>query len=173
MRVVSGYFDKVSEAQFRADFDAHCRLGESDEDINELLKDVPLPVRATEHSCGYDFYCPFDFCIEPGERQVIPTGIRFIPNTDSVWLMLVPRSSLGVKYGMVLPNTIGVIDADYWQSMNEGHIMVYVQNTSDSVMVIHSGDRIVQGIILPYCVTIDDNQVSKGVRIGGTGSTGK
>ena len=82
--------------------------------------------------------------------------------------MCAPRSGLGFKYGMKLVNTVGIIDADYYQSDNEGHIMAKV-SVSKSVQV-DTGKGFMQGIILPYFVTDDDSEDA--VRNGGFGSTG-
>lgn len=127
---------------------------------------VSLPTRATKGSSGYDFYSPERYEIRAGEPIVIRTGIRFITD-ESVWLMCMPRSGLGFKYGMRLYNTIGNIDSDYWHSDNEGHIMAKI--VADRDFVIEKGDRFMQGVIVPYLVT--DNDSAKLDRNGGFGST--
>lgn len=126
-----------------------------------------LPTRATAGSSGYDFYAPLDYTIEPGEETLIPTGIRFITD-EPVWLMCMPRSGLGFKYGVRLVNTVGNIDSDYWKSENEGHIMLKI--IADKKFFIKRGDRIAQGVILPYFVVDDDKPLSE-IRNGGFGST--
>ena len=128
---------------------------------------VQLPTRATKGSSGYDFYAPERYEIHAGEQVLIPTGIRFITD-EQVWLMCMPRSGLGFKYGMRLLNTVGNIDSDYWHSDNEGHIMAKI--TADKDFVIEKGDRFMQGVILPYLVTNNDS--ANGERNGGFGSTG-
>jgi dUTP pyrophosphatase len=81
-----------------------------------------------------------------------------------------PRSGLGFKYGVRLANTIGNIDSDYWQSDNEGHIMLKIVAAKD--FSIKKGDRIAQGVILPY-FTVDDDEPLSNKRNGGFGSTDK
>lgn len=132
--------------------------------------DIRKPHRATKYSAGYDFYSPLDFKLESGETIKIPTGIRVSLDTDKV-LLVVPRSGLGFKYRLQLDNTIGVIDADYYNSDNEGHIWIKITNDSKEGKVLHinKGEAIAQGIILKYETTIDDE--SDGIRNGGFGST--
>ena len=89
--------------------------------------------------------------------------------------MIVPRSGLGFKYRSQLDNTVGVIDADYSNSDNEGHIWIKITNdsnpneTADKTMFISKGQGIAQGIILSYGLTDDDD--TNGIRNGGFGST--
>lgn len=128
--------------------------------------DFQLPTRATLGSSGYDFYAPQRYEVRAGETIVIQTGVRFITD-EPVWLMCMPRSGYGFKYGMRLYNTIGNIDSDYWHSDNEGHIMAKI--TADKDFVIEKGDRFMQGVILPYLVA--DNDSATGDRNGGFGST--
>lgn len=160
MRV--GEFYKVSFQRF--DMDNATQI-----DSLEIYEDIKLPSRATEQSAGYDFVAPYGFKLNPGEEIKIPTGIRV--KIDKDWcLMCVPRSSVGFKYGVRLANTIAVIDADYFDSNNEGHIFLKFINGGNEVFEVHKGDRIAQGVFLPYGVTYSDD--SKGVRNGGIGSTG-
>lgn len=143
-----------------------------------------LPTRATTGSAGYDFYAPFDFVLdapmmnelgyfEPGQSITIPTGIRC--EIKGGWfLMLVPRSSLGFNYRLQMDNTVSIIDSDYYgNEKNEGHIMLKITNDSreKKMLVVKAGDRIAQGIFLPYGITEDDN--ATGTRTGGIGSTNK
>jgi dUTP pyrophosphatase len=85
--------------------------------------------------------------------------------------MVVPRSSLGFKYRMQLDNTVGIIDADYYESDNEGHIFIKITNDSKDAQTItlQAGDGFAQGIFLPYGITIDDEATQQ--RNGGFGST--
>ena len=103
----------------------------------------------------------------------IPTGIRVELDSDKV-LFCVPRSGLGFKYGLELCNTIGVIDADYSGSDNEGHIWVelhYPEYLNNTTLEIKKGEAMFQGIILPYFKVEDDNVET--IRNGGQGSTTK
>lgn len=160
-------FEKVSFEQFLAD----CK--ESDfwfgnvETVRKRWEAIKLPARSTSGSAGYDFYMPFGFA-QIGIRPItIPTGIRC--NMKEGWsLWILPRSGYGFKYGMRLGNTVGIIDSDYYHAKNEGHIMARV--TADTMFRIEQGERFIQGIFLPFGITISDS--CDGVREGGMGSTG-
>lgn len=129
--------------------------------------DIKLPTRATEGSAGYDFYMPFDLRITD-KPVAFPTGICC--DMDIGWVLLImPRSGLGFKYGMRLNNSIGVIDADYYQADNEGHIHAKFY-AADKPLELHTGDRFAQGIFLPYGTAVNGNLYTK--RTGGFGSTG-
>lgn len=159
-------FTKISEKQFEEDF--------TEKYIYDIkYEDIKLPQRATKCSAGYDFYAPYDIVMFPGCLAKIPTGIRANLDEDKV-LVIVPRSGLGFKYGLRLCNTVGVIDADYSGSDNEGHIWVelhYPTYLNDKKLVIHKGEAMCQGIILPYFKVEDDNVDT--IRNGGQGSTTK
>ena len=104
-------------------------FGITDEAALTAYQNLKLPKRATSGSAGYDFYAPFDITLKPGETAKIPTGIR--AKMENGWvLMIFPRSGFGFKYRLMLDNTVGVIDSDYYYSDNEGHIMVKVTNCS-------------------------------------------
>ena len=142
-----------------------------------FLRDVPLgnydelilPRRSTKYSAGYDFYSPISFTLNPGERKVIPTGIKVCMN-DNEFLAIYIRSSLGFKWDTRMCNQVGIIDADYYDnSENEGHIFVCLKNEGNSSVTINKGDRFVQGIFTPYLITDDDTVT--GIREGGIGST--
>ena len=128
--------------------------------------------RATKYSAGYDFYSPFDFTLNPGETIKIPTGIRAKMREDYA-LFLLPRSGLGFKYRLQLNNTIGLIDADYFYSDNEGHIFAKITNDSNEgkVISVKKGEAFIQGVFLSYGITEDDEVNS--IRNGGFGSTSK
>lgn len=155
---IDATFDKVSFKQYREYGD------------RETFNDIPLPRRATVCSAGYDFFAPTDITFEAGETVTIPTGIKVTMPND-FFLMIVPRSGLGFKYRLRLNNTVGIIDADYVNSPNEGHIFVRMTNESDTPFVIKKGEAFAQGILLKYCITIDDDV--EDVRSGGLGSTTK
>lgn len=147
-------FEKISVEQCRKDGVAY--------------KAVKLPIRATKYSAGYDFYSTASFELVPGETIKIPTGIRVVLDNDK-FLMVVPRSGLGFKYRLQLDNTVGIIDADYCNSDNEGHIWFKITNDGRKTLRVNQGDAIAQGIILTYHLTEDDN--AEGIRNGGFGST--
>ena len=133
-------FEKVSREQWEATIkdivnpqttDANV-LKEADsarEKMFAVYDDIKLPTRATSGSVGYDFYSPFDLTLFPGVDTLIPTGIRvYMAPEAELWLMMAPKSGLGTKYKVRLCNTIGVIDSDYYNAKNEGHIMLKMSN---------------------------------------------
>lgn len=164
-------FEKVSFAQFKADLFDCCGTSADSTTDNfavDAYEAIRLPERATKHSAGYDFFTPVDIHIGRGEVVKIPTGIRCSMFPDYV-LMLSPRSSLGFKYGTRLMNTTGIVDADYYFAQNEGHILLCM--TADRPVDLTAGQKIAQGIFLPFGLTLDDD--AREVRHGGFGSTGK
>ncbi|MFV0550887.1 MAG: deoxyuridine 5'-triphosphate nucleotidohydrolase [Anaerorhabdus sp.] len=163
-------FEKVSFEQFKEDW---LKLfQDSEEKVREIYEGIILPKRATLGSAGYDFYIPIDMKFDPLEKKRIPTGIRV--KIDEGWvLQLYPRSSLGFKYGFRLANTVGIIDADYYYSDNEGHIQLSLVNENhENLMVdLKKGEAVIQGIFVSFGITEDDNATN--TRNGGFGSTNK
>ncbi len=155
-------FEKVSPAQFNEGYE-----GENAAAVYEGLK---LPERATSGSAGYDFYAPFDIVLKPGETVKIPTGIRAWIE-DGWVLKLYPRSGLGFKFRLQLNNTVGIIDSDYYNSDNEGHIFIKITNDTNEgkTIEIPAGTGFAQGIFVEYGITLDDD--ADGIRNGGFGST--
>lgn len=138
------------------------------------ITNLELPKRATSGSAGYDFFAPFDINIEAGESIVIPTGVRCKFENENFVLKIYPKSGLGFKYGIGLANTVGIVDADYYNSDNEGHIMIKLTNYNNNGTVsIPRGKSFAQGIFEMYGLTTDDNETEKQVRNGGFGSTSK
>ena len=162
-------FEKVSMWQF---YKSYKDLNEelTEEEIEKIYNDLKLPERATKKSAGYDFFAPFSFSLAPGETIKIPTGIRVIMK-DDMFLAIFPRSGLGFKYREQLDNTVGIIDADYCESDNEGHIFLKITNDSrtEKVMEVEKGKGFAQGIFMKY-YTVDDENVTAS-RNGGFGST--
>ena len=162
-------FMKVSEENFvnsiREDFPEY-----NESDIRDMYEALRLPKRATKGSAGYDFFAPFSFSLPPGSTIKIPTGIRAKMEEDWV-LQLFPRSGLGFKFRLQLNNTVGIIDSDYFNSDNEGHIFAKITNDSNEgkTIDIAAGTGFLQGIFLPYGITVDDE--ADGIRNGGFGST--
>lgn len=128
-----------------------------------------LPERSTKYSAGYDFFAPHIIILDPHEQsKLFFTDIKVKLDKDKV-LLLYPRSSLGMK-GIALSNTVGVIDADYYNnSKNEGNIGFSLVNNSDRQVIIQQGEKFMQGIIMKYFTTEDDNTTK--TREGGFGST--
>ncbi|MCM1222539.1 MAG: deoxyuridine 5'-triphosphate nucleotidohydrolase [Lachnospiraceae bacterium] len=164
-----GEFEKISFEKFSAAmeelFGIFCT-------VDKMYNALQLPVRSTSGSAGYDFKAPFDFTLAPGKSIKIPTGIRVKIN-DGWWLGCFPRSGLGFKYRVQLDNTIGVVDSDYYNSDNEGHIFAKITNDSKEgkTLTVKAGEAFMQGIFIPYGLTYSDN--ASGVRNGGMGSTDK
>ena len=142
----------------------------TEESVEELYNGIKLPQRATVGSAGYDLYSPIWIELGPGEDVIFPLGIRC--EIDDGWFLgIFPRSGLGFKYYLRLANLTGIIDGDYANSDNEGHIMMKLRNESvDKTVTINRGDAIAQAIFLPFGVTKDDD--ATGIRNGGFGSTG-
>lgn len=140
-----------------------------------------MPKRQTIGSCGYDFCLPEDVTFEPGKWTDIDTGVSFndgmqtcsseiknpIPTylCPTRWFMLVvPRSSLGMKYGFRFANSVGIIDCDYRDTIK-------ARITVDKELAMKKGERFMQGILIPYLVDYKEEQPTK-TRNGGIGSTG-
>lgn len=139
----------------------------------EKLSSCPnaiIPTRSTANSAGYDFSALADTLIPPYQIAFIPTGIK-AQIDDGFYLQLALRSSTPYKKHLMLANGIGIIDSDYYNNPeNEGHIMFQVINFTDKEVMISAGERIGQGVFLPYFTVDDDN--ASGDRLGGFGSTG-
>ena len=163
-------FEKVSETRFIADW--LDTFGGEEAEAKKIYEELKLPKRATKGSAGYDFYSPLAFTLKPGETIKIPTGIRASMREDYV-LMVFPRSGLGFKFRLQLNNTVGIIDSDYYESDNEGHIFIKLTNDSNEgkVMELATGSGFAQGIFLPFGITEDDEVTE--LRTGGFGSTTK
>ena len=131
---------------------------------------VNLPKRATKGAAGYDFECAIDTICPAHKITLIPTGIKVELDSDKV-LFIAPRSSIGIKYNITMCNTIGIIDSDYYNNIdNEGHIFIAIKNNGNKDFHCKKGDRFAQGVILSFFTTEDDNTTK--VRTGGIGSTG-
>lgn len=169
MRNIAKFY-KVSWENFAAAYRALCP-GAAEALVRAAYDELSLPKRATRASAGYDFYTPLALTLAPGENVKIPTGIRAQMNEDYV-LMIFPRSGLGFKYRLQLNNTVGIIDADYFEADNEGHIFIKLTNDSreGKTLKLSAGDAFAQGIFLPFGLTVDDACETK--RTGGLGSTG-
>lgn len=138
-------------------------------------EDIKIPERKTKYSAGYD--------IEAAENTIIPsfkkgdkptlvkTGLKAYMMENEV-LILANRSSNPGKKGLILANSIGVVDSDYYENPdNDGHIMFAFYNIKNEDITIKKGDAIGQGIFQKYLVT--DNDIATGKREGGFGSTNK
>ena len=141
-------FEKVSYDQFYKDFSEENPLI-SDEEIRRIYDCIQLPKRATVGSAGYDFNSTITAILEPGQSVKISTGIRC--RMDEGWVLKIyPRSGLGFKYRVQLANTVGIIDADYYNAKNEGHIFIKMTNDSKNgkVLDVKAREGYAQGIFL-------------------------
>ena len=150
-------FKKVKKEQFV-----------SDGGLESVFEEISLPKRATAGSAGYDIFAPCDVVVKKGETALIANGIK-AEMPQNVVLLILPRSGLGFKYKLRLCNTVGVIDADYFDNpKNEGHILIKL-SAEGSDVVIEKGKAFAQGIFVNYLVCDDD--VTNTQRVGGFGST--
>lgn len=163
-------FEKVSLEQFAMDVVDIFDTFYSVEEIQDMYDSIELPVRATKFSAGHDIKIPFAKALNPNETLKIPTGIRCKMDENYV-MFIFPRSSLGIKKGMVITNTVPVIDGDYYNADNEGHIFICIKNTSEKTLILNKNDAITQAVFVPFGVA-DDDKITK-ERVGGIGSTGK
>ncbi len=155
-------FEKISFKQFKKDI---C-------EDKELYDSIELPKRSTKNSAGYDIRSMEEYTLKPGDSKIFKTGIKAEMNNNEVFLIF-DRSSFGFKYDIMLSNSVGVIDCDFYNNPeNEGHIGVKLINLGDKEVEIHIGDRIAQGVFMPF-LTIDNEEEVKLVRKGGSGSTGR
>ncbi|MBQ7466720.1 MAG: deoxyuridine 5'-triphosphate nucleotidohydrolase [Clostridia bacterium] len=165
-------FYKVSFERFKEDFEkTYFQAGLSEEKIKEMYDAIKLPSRATTASAGYDFYLPFEINLDVGDEIMVPTGIRCRMDEDYA-LFIMPKSGLGTKSRLIMYNTAALIDADYYNSDNEGHIMIkllYDLRNSNKSLFLPAGKSFVQGVFLPFGITESDN--ATGIRNGGFGST--
>ncbi|WP_249029326.1 dUTP diphosphatase [Tannockella kyphosi] len=164
-------FYKVSLEQFTNDFmDSFNQY--SLEETKSIYETIQLPKRATIGSAGYDFYTPIAFTLKPNETIKIPTGIRCSINNGWV-LSVYPRSGLGFKFRLQLNNTVGIIDSDYFNSSNEGHIFIKITNDSNEnkTVDLQAGEGFAQGIFMAFGIVEDDD--TNEIRDGGFGSTTK
>ncbi|WLQ12238.1 dUTP diphosphatase [Hahella aquimaris] len=137
-----------------------------------LGKEIPLPAYATDGSAGLDLRACLaePVTLQPGETTLIPTGMAIHLADPGLAAMLLPRSGLGHKHGIVLGNLVGLIDSDY-----QGEVMVSCWNRGSEAFTINVGERIAQMVIVPvvqvgFEIVDDFNDSSRGA--GGFGSTG-
>jgi dUTP pyrophosphatase len=134
-------------------------------------KEIHLPVRKTAKSAGYDIEAAEQVVLAPHTVTVVPTGLKAYMEGDE-YLGIHIRSGISIKKGLMLVNSVGIIDSDYYNNPdNEGHIMIAYYNTKDVPYTIEKGERIGQGIFTKYLATTGD--AASGERLGGFGSTGK
>lgn len=136
-------------------------------------KEFPMPRRATEGSAGLDLCACIDehIHVAPGDTHLIPTGLAIHINDKRLAAVLLPRSGLGHKHGIVLGNLVGLIDSDY-----QGQVFVSIWNRGRATFTIEPGDRIAQMVFVPivqteFDVVTEFTASDRGP--GGFGHTGK
>lgn len=171
-------FEKVSYDQFKKDWlDTFYNISETSIGIDELetkikkiYDNIKLPKRSTTGSAGHDIYSPCDFRIKAHSSILIPTGVNCFLKKDLV-LFILPRSGLGTKNRFVPSNLVGVIDSDYINSQNQGHIFMKMVNDGEEDTLLKQGQAFCQGVIIKYYIADNNEIISK--RDGGFGSTDK
>jgi deoxyuridine 5'-triphosphate nucleotidohydrolase len=136
-------------------------------------KDFPLPAYATGGSAGMDLRACLDapVALEPGRAELIPTGLAIHVEDPGLAAVILPRSGLGHKHGIVLGNLVGLIDSDY-----QGQLMVSVWNRGREPFTIQPGERIAQLVVVPVVqvelqVVEDFSTTARGA--GGFGHSGR
>ncbi|TXH68577.1 MAG: dUTP diphosphatase [Thiothrix sp.] len=136
-------------------------------------KDFPLPTYATSGSAGMDLRACLDqaLTLQPGETQLIPTGLAIHIGDPNLAAVILPRSGLGHKHGVVLGNLVGLIDSDY-----QGQLMISCWNRGQQSFVIEPGERIAQMVFVPVLqvelAAVDEfDQSARGT--GGFGHSGR
>lgn len=140
---------------------------------NRIGRDIPLPRHATDGSAGVDLRACLDgeLTLEPGATELIPTGIAIHIADPGLAAVILPRSGLGHKHGIVLGNLVGLIDSDY-----QGELMVSCWNRGGESFTIRPGERIAQLVLVPvvqadFEVVEDFQATPRGA--GGFGSSGR
>lgn len=135
--------------------------------------EFPHPAYATEGSAGLDLRACIEAPLElqAGQTELIKTGIAIHISDPGVAAMLLPRSGLGHKHGIVLGNLVGLIDSDY-----QGPLMVSCWNRGHETFTLHPGDRLAQMVLVPvlqaqFDVVDDFSETERGA--GGFGSSGR
>lgn len=138
----------------------------------KIGKEIPMPTYATEGSAGLDLRACLEapLVLTPGDTLLIPTGIALYLADANLAAMILPRSGLGHKHGIVLGNLVGLIDSDY-----QGELMISAWNRGHTAFTIQPGERLAQMVIVPVvqvCFeTVDEfAQTQRGE--GGFGHTG-
>ena len=140
---------------------------------DRLGSEFPLPAYATTGSAGIDLRAMLDepLSLEPGQTELLPTGMAIHIEDPALAAMILPRSGLGHKHGIVLGNLVGLIDSDY-----QGELMVSCWNRGHTTFTIEPGERIAQLILVPVVqakLNIVDSFDESHRGAGGFGHTGK
>lgn len=183
-------FEKIDRDQFRRDFLDSYLYGNLARAVDKIEKvenrdlrarnladmiwdKLVLPKRGTIGSAAYDFFFPLEMRLDPGVTIDIPTGVAWnVSNekNDNFVLFIFSRSSIGIRYNIIQPNLVSVIDKDYYGcAKNGGHIHIHLQNTGSDMAILHANTGYAQGVITKFYLTEDDETTA--IRTGGFGST--
>ena len=144
------------------------------------MEEIKMPVRATGRSAAYDFFSPEECVLHPGAKHMFFTDLKVRLESDirlgerrlMEEFILSPRSSAGIKLNLMLSNTIGLVDPDYFGCKdNDGNIGISVFNYGAETVTIKKGDRFAQGIVV--LSVVDEGDEPEAERTGGMGSTGR
>ena len=143
--------------------------------MNPLMgSSIPLPAYATSGSAAMDLRACLTepLTVQPGETVMIPSGIAISIHDPSLVALLLPRSGLGIKHGIVLANTVGVIDSDY-----QGEIGIGIFNRGKAAYTIEPGERICQMMFVPVTQAalsiVEEFSMDSARGAGGFGHTGR
>ena len=136
-------------------------------------KEFPLPAYATEGSAGLDLRACLDTPLElpPGKAELLPTGLAIWVEDPNLAAVILPRSGLGHKHGIVLGNLVGLIDSDY-----QGQLMVSCWNRGTTAYTVQPGERIAQLVVMPVVqvqLVVVEEFTATDRGAGGFGSSGK
>ncbi|SIQ45620.1 dUTP diphosphatase [Marinobacterium stanieri] len=142
--------------------------------LNDRIgRDIPLPAYATDGSAGLDLRACLDeaLTLEPGQTELIPTGLAIHIEDPGLCAMILPRSGLGHKHGIVLGNLVGLIDSDY-----QGQLFVSCWNRGQTTFTVEPGERIAQMVLVPvvqaeFEIVNEFGDSERGA--GGFGSSGR
>lgn len=140
---------------------------------DRIGQQFPLPTYATEGSAGLDLRACLDapVTLEPGQTELLPTGLSIHIADPNLCAMILPRSGLGHKHGIVLGNLVGLIDSDY-----QGQLFVSCWNRGNTTFTVEPGERIAQMVLVPVVqaeLEVVDEFTSSDRGEGGFGSSGR
>lgn len=137
--------------------------------ISRVRAGVALPVYQTSGAAGFDLAAAVDVVVEPGHVALVPTGL-VVAAPAGHFVGVFARSSTPLKRGLMVANGVGVVDEDYSGPNDE--IKIQVLNFTQAPVIIHAGDRLAQGVIVPYQRADWQEREAAGPDRGGFGSTG-
>jgi len=171
------YVERKETVKTKENIDSQIQIRGFEPVNKEFLKsydsceDVIMPLRGTSKSAGYDFHLPNNIVIPAGESYLCWSDVKAYMLEGEV-LEIYPRSSIAIKKSIIIKNTVGIVDADYYSNIkNDGNIGLFLHNFGKFDQRFEKGEAIAQAIFKVFLVS--DNCNSKVERIGGVGSTTK